>query len=591
MKKETKKEYNWSPYQQAIFDYIEHEHGHLVVEAAAGSGKSTTLVKCLDLIPKDSNVLLTAFNTDIVNELKKKTKGRQNLDTRTLHGLGLMFIRRNLPQVSPVPETFKYESYIRNHIQMLTSCRLSKFRNGLFYRYLNNIKRYVDFGRYYLCQTVRDLDMIEDRYGIDTLGDEKEVAIKVMEWGKTELEVIDYTDMIWLPNVLYLKPLGLLYDFIFLDECQDLNKAERELVLKCFKMGTRMMSVGDGNQCIYSFSGSDPESFNILKSMPNTKCLPLSISYRCGKNIVRYANKIVKSIEFAENAVEGEIVKDVQLEDVQDGDMVLCRTNAPLLHIYSKYLKMGRKAVIRGKDIGNNLKAVVKSVKQKELNTDCKKDGLFVRLYDDLFTTRNRIMQRSSISSETAMESPQIQDKLDTISALEVLSEGIRTSDELVAKIDEIFPKKGGKDGISLSTIHKAKGLEANNVYIACDSMMSSGTSKKDWEVRQEYNLKYVAYTRAKNRLGFIDEKDFEQFDTTSQYSIMALRNIESKVNKVLGKKPVGEMDEVTAKLIVETATEIPSGPTSDFGMYQNAPVKRKTNVLLRKLKKSNDNN
>jgi superfamily I DNA/RNA helicase len=83
-----------------------------------------------------------------------------------------------------------------------------------------------------------------------------------MEWGKNALETIDYTDMVWLPNVLFLKPLGLLYDFIMIDEVQDMNKAERELVLKCFKMGTRMMSVGDKNQMLYQFSGADQDSFN-----------------------------------------------------------------------------------------------------------------------------------------------------------------------------------------------------------------------------------------------------------------------------------------------------------------------------------------
>ena len=42
--------YEHSEYQKAIFDYIEHGQGHLVVEAAAGSGKTYTLVKSLDFI-------------------------------------------------------------------------------------------------------------------------------------------------------------------------------------------------------------------------------------------------------------------------------------------------------------------------------------------------------------------------------------------------------------------------------------------------------------------------------------------------------------------------------------------------------------
>ena len=86
-KETTKKEYEWSKYQLAIYDWIEHDQGHLVVEAAAGSGKSTTLVKCLDFISENSKVLLTAFNTDIVNELKKKVNDKPNVDIRTLQAI------------------------------------------------------------------------------------------------------------------------------------------------------------------------------------------------------------------------------------------------------------------------------------------------------------------------------------------------------------------------------------------------------------------------------------------------------------------------------------------------------------------------
>ena len=557
-KKKQSTEFIPSKYQKAIFDYIGGASGHLVVSAAAGSGKSSTLIKSLESIPSDKKILLSAFNRDIVSDLKKKTKGIDNVDVMTLHGLGLSMLKRNYPTNSLIPEPFKYEAHIKNNIRFYTSINTYSLGGKNYFRYLDNIKKYVDFGRFYLCQTSKDLDFIEARYGIETIADEKDVAIKVMNWGKTELDSVDYTDMIWLPHVLYLKPIGLLYDFIMIDECQDLNKAERELVLKCFKMGTRLVAVGDENQSIYSFSGADPESFKVLKSLPNTECLPLSISYRCPKNIVEFAQKLVPSIEWNEvNTNYGEIKYDVPLSDVQDGDMILCRNNAPLVQVYTEFLKLGKKAFIRGKDVGANLKTLVKSIRQEKINADCMEDGLFVRLYDDLFVTRNNIMQRSGVDAKTAMTSPIIENKLDMIKALEILSEGISTATELIAKIDEIFPKKDKKEGIALSTIHKAKGLEANNVYIVCNSLMPSASAKKDWEITQEHNLMYVAYTRAKNILGFIDEKDFKDFnlkDTTSQAK---LDRIETQVNKVLGKTTKTIINENTAKEIIDNAQKI----------------------------------
>jgi superfamily I DNA/RNA helicase len=337
-------------------------------------------------------------------------------------------------------------------------------------------------------------------------------------------------------------------------------------------MGTRLVAVGDENQSIYSFSGADPESFNVLKSLPNTECLPLSISYRCPKNVVEFAQKLVPSIEYnKDNKTLGEIKYDVSLSDVEDGDMILCRNNAPLVQIYTEFLKLGKKAFIRGKDIGANLKTLVKSIKQEKVNADCREDGLFVRLYDDLFVTRNNIMQRSSVDAKAAMTSPIIESKLDMIKTLEILSEGVNTTDELIAKIDEIFPKKDKKEGIALSTVHKAKGLEAENVYIACNSLMPSASAKKDWEIRQEHNLIYVAYTRAKNILGFIDEKDFKDFNLKDTSSQAKLDRIETQVNRILGKTTKTIINENTAKSIIDNAQKI--------NMEQIMPAKNTINI------------
>lgn len=551
-------EFTPSKYQQAIYDYIVYENGNLVVEAAAGSGKTTTLVNCIRLIPEYSKVLLCAFNKDIVTVLEKKTKDFENVDVRTLHGLGLAMLKRNYPTIAPVPNVFKYDSYIKNNLRELSSLDTRRLSSKDYFRYIDNIKKYVDYGRYYLCSTVKDLDFVEDRYGIETIRDEKLIALEVMEWGKTELEDIDYTDMVWFPHVLNLMPVGLLYDFIMVDECQDMNKAERELILKCRKENTRLVSVGDSNQMLYSFAGGDPDSFKELKSIPNTKCLPLSISYRCPKNVVDFAKQLVPTIEANEaNTEEGKVLFDVSLDDAEDGDMILCRNNAPLVQVYNEFLKLGKKAYIRGKDIGSNLKKLVQSTRQTKINADCREDGLFVRLYDDLFTTRNQIMEKSAVDAQTAMKSPIIEGKLDMIKALEVLSEGINSTDELIAKIDEIFPKKDKKEGISLSTIHKAKGLEANNVYIVCRSLMPSKSAKKDWEVQQEHNLMYVAYTRAKNKLGFVNEKDFEQFDMTNLNNQNILGRIESQVNRVLGRSTKILVNKSNALDIINHATKI----------------------------------
>ena len=319
-----------------------------------------------------------------------------------------------------------------------------------------------------------------------------------------------------------------------------------------------MCFFGDSEQALYSFASSDPESFKRLKELPNTKSLPLSISYRCANNIVNFAQKIVPTIECNNDGREGEIRENVPLSDINDGDMVLCRNNAPLMQVYVSFIKEGKKCFIRGKDIGLNLKNMIKRTDASVLNKNLQDDGVFVRLYDSLFDTINELIGKYNISYSDAIESSIVSNKLDMIKALEILSDDITTSDELIEKISNIFSDRK-KGGISLSTIHKAKGLEAENVYIACKELMPSSMAKKDWEIRQEYNLMYVAYTRAKNVLGFIDDKEFEDLIKNSSETIKDLKAKEAQINYVLKKerKKIDVTNPFIASDIIRHATKI----------------------------------
>ena len=554
-KKKTAIEYEPSQYQKAIFDYIQHEKGNLVVEAAAGSGKTYTLVKALSLIPQDKRVLMTAFNKDIVKELTKKVKEFPNVEVRTLHGLGMILTTRGLGIGGMKPEAYKYTQLIYNHWQDLSKTNINKLSRNARKSFVENTKKLVDFGRFYLATTRSEMIELMTKYDIPCVADEVDVALKVMAIGGKNLDSIDYTDMIWMPHIYDLHLQECEYDFIMVDECQDLNVAERNLVLRCLKKGGRLIAVGDSNQCIYGFSGSDPDSFRAIQSIPNTVSMPLSISYRCPESIVKFAQNLVPSIEAKQGAEEGVILDCVSLDDVHDGDMVLCRNNAPLLQVYCKLLEQGKRAYIRGSDVGKNLQNIVIGTHKDYLHTNLKRDGVFIRLYEDLFNSRKAIMERYGISQEDAMKHETIQAKLDMIRALEVLGADLTTTEELTKKIEDIFPKNDKGEGIMLSTVHKAKGLEADNVFIACASLMPSKSALDEWQVQQERNLMYVAYTRAKKVLGFLNEEETPDFDNFSSKLEAKLRQAEMMVAAILGKTFKATMNEAMAKSIVERVT------------------------------------
>lgn len=493
---------------------------------------TSTIVKSIDLIDPKERILFCAFNRDIVKELEKKIGKRENVDVRTIHSLGYQMIQRNFPNASIKINNIKYRAYIQNNLDNLSTINLSLLDKKTFCRYIDNINKLVNWARLNLYQSYKEIETLIDRHGLNLIGDEIDLTLEIMDWGKHNTDEVDYTDMIWLPNALFLKPIGMQFDFIMADECQDISAAQRETLLKCRKLNTRLIFVGDENQSIYGFASADIESMNVIKNLPNTHKLPLSISYRCADKIVEFAQQFVPTIEKNHDGREGEIVQNAKIEDVQDGDMVLCRCNAPLMKLYGDFMRIGKKCQIRGKDIGLNLKQVIKATKKDKLNVNLKEDGVFIRLYESVFESRNTIMERTGLDADTVMNMGIITDRLDLIKALELLSYDINSSEELMEKINSIFSDKE-IEGIALSTIHKAKGLEANNVFILCNSLMPHKSAVQDWQLQQERNLQYVAYTRPKNKLAFLNEDDFKSF-TESQTE--SLKKIEQKVNAVLCK-------------------------------------------------------
>lgn len=581
-KKEENKEYKPSKYQLAIYDFVEHGLGNAVISASAGSGKTYTIIKLLDYIPKDKKVLIVAFNRDIRQEIKAKVinAGHKNVQVDTFHSLGYKILNANFNRrfVNTDPNEYKYSNYISNNISQLST--INTFRLGKqFSQYLSNIQNLVNFGRCYLSETVEDLDKVCERYGIICIADEKEVAVKVLEWGEKCLDEIDYTDMVWLPNTLHLDSKFYKYDCIIVDECQDLNMVEKDMLFTCRRMGTRMLFFGDKAQAIYSFSGADSEAFDKLRELEDTIQLPLSISYRCPKNIVEYVHYLVPTIEYdKKNKIKGEIIENANLSDVKDGDMILCRNNAPLAKIYIELLRNGIKTKILGKDYSANLSKTIKNTKEELLNVDLSMQGVFSKLYDIFYDLVETTMHKQNITKEEALTSSSIIAKLDEIKVLEILSEGLTTSKELQERIKDIFTDNK-ESGIILSTIHKSKGLESPNVYIACKSLMPSKTAKQPWEIEQENNLIYVAYTRTKNKLGFLDETEFKQFDAYNPETIRSLKSKQYIIDKLYNKNRNGVTTLDQARHIIENAEKL-SGTTQDKSELTPKPIIKPKNAI-----------
>ena len=113
---------------------------------------------------------------------------------------------------------------------------------------------------------------------------------------------MDFDDMLFWCKKEFSEDKNLLnkcreqFDYILIDEYQDINPVQYELVNFLMKEKKNLFVVGDDDQAIYGFRGSDGACFQkILRDYENVKIIYLNINYRCGKRIVDAAGKLISN--------------------------------------------------------------------------------------------------------------------------------------------------------------------------------------------------------------------------------------------------------------------------------------------------------
>jgi len=518
-------------FTSAIYDLIQFGSGNAVVAAVAGSGKTTTILAALSLIPIDKKIAFLAFNSSIVRELKERVPQTANISVSTLHSFGYSALRQAFSDI--VVDNLKYmkllnsimfylggDKKVMNVYDFETSdfamCNRFAFDRTVVTNennYFASILKLVDLGRANNISLnesdgVNQLEEIALKHGVELINGECLRAYLLIKLGSQLTNVIDFVDMLFLP-IVYNLPI-YQYDFVFVDECQDLNACQRILMLKAVKKnGGRFVAVGDPQQAIYGFAGADINSYNELCNTPNTVILPLSVCYRCGSKIIELAQKIVPQIMPRENAHEGEVLTDAKLAMIKDGDMVLCRVVFPLVKLCMGYLAAGIKATLMGSDIGANLSNMIKNQERKrEVFT---MENVFARLNNELEKVLRKIVLKERLKEDDAKKTPTYSSYYEKILVIQEIAGTENNPLAVMDKIKGIFSDTE-KDGIILSSVHKSKGLESDRVFIIhAEKLPLIRKEMKEWEMVQESNLEYVAYTRDKKTLGFIT--DFDAYD------------------------------------------------------------------------------
>lgn len=518
----------------------------LIVEATAGSGKTTTIVDGLafakyGLMPKKvlpngtevqaykvseeqkdiwewlereirdgkcENVLVCSFSKAIAETLKERLKFGE---ASTIHSLGCKVMRENGIRTK-LNNGFKTINLFLEYTENKDLKTLSKDMRTI----LDDVKEVVKMckdnvmtendvdelslrtmfiDREYEAQTATDVLVPIIKYILENGSKLPEVSVKRGPFDKGSrggILEIDYDDMIYIPA---RYDFHTKFDMMIIDESQDVSYGKLKLILgqDC----DRYVYVGDPNQAIMAFAGAMCNSMEkIHDSIENVEVLPLSYTYRCGKAIVAEAKKIVgDAINAGEGNCEGKIsyIKESEME-LEVGDMLVSRVNAPLMSLAWRLVKEKKNVLVVGHEIGVGLVRLINKQNPKD-NDDV---IVLCSAIEEWREHQIKILQNKK--ADTSGQQINVNDKADCIIAVAGECHSVKLLKDFIKLIfDNNLPC------IRLSSIHRAKGLEAKRVFFYDPSIVPHKMAKSREAKKQEMNLKFVAITRAIEELVYVE--------------------------------------------------------------------------------------
>lgn len=480
---------NWSDEQKAIFDWFATGTGNLVVQARAGTGKTTTIKQAFTHAPEQGQLLYAVFNKKNQKEALEKISDAR-VEVRTLHSLGFLFIKNVWSNAQPD--------------DAVEADRLRDVGGDLPEDFATLLLRLVSFCKN-LTTGVPEVNAVLEIMDARNLFVPDEHASKWNDVSMAQLAIevlkkslerdaagrVSFNDMVWLPVAAgWVTPL---FELVVIDEAQDMNMPQLMMAEKACKAGGRICVVGDDRQAIYGFRGAASDGMHLMKQRLNAIQLGLTTTYRCPKSVVALAQAIVPDYTAAPSAPEGEVIQtllDTAVDGLAIGDAVLSRLNAPLMGIALSLLRRGTPARIEGRDIGKQLVGMVRKMRAKSVPDFLKK----VTSWADKQTAR--IMASGGKHAQSKAEI--ITDQAVTLSTV---AQDCANVEEIITRITNLFEDSDSarRPAVVCSSVHKAKGLEWGKVVLVASSFKNKDKSQ------EEANIYYVAATRAKQTLIWAD--------------------------------------------------------------------------------------
>jgi DNA helicase-2/ATP-dependent DNA helicase PcrA len=300
---------------------VNHKEGAILVEAGPGSGKTRVLIERIKNLlssSKRGKILALTFSNLAADEMKERLTEDPSFDEQidrvtvgTIHSfcLDLVQSRGNLIGLSSDMVLFENDEDRRAILKdvFMESSQLKEF-----------LARYQDKNK--LMQHV--LQVITEQKKNFIMPDDCTVnapfPLIYSEYNRKLLQqnAMDFDDILFFAYRILAENPGVvrmynsLYRYICIDEAQDLNFAQYQIIKAlCGETFCNVMMVGDANQSIYGFNGSDSDFMSkYFVSDFSPKVYKLNENYRSAKRIVEFANSLQHYDSVANYVYNGELV-------------------------------------------------------------------------------------------------------------------------------------------------------------------------------------------------------------------------------------------------------------------------------------------
>lgn len=555
---------------------VEAVRGPVCILAGAGSGKTTTITRRIaHQIATETfdvnSILALTFTDRAAREMRSRlaTLGIENVRARTFHSAALAqlrhFSQEPIGQILPskvmplrqIANTLPMPYKFRPAADLATEIEWAKNRRVTPEEYPNSLADH---------EPPIPVDLMTGVY-------------TRYEAGKRDRNMIDFEDLLELTIRLFqteswvTEEFAARYRAFTVDEYQDVNLLQETLMRAWVGERDDLCVVGDDYQSIYGFTGATPDYLlEMPKRYAGTKVVRLETNYRSTPEVLAVANRLVPKLGGAEKVLEAARAPgpepSLRQFSTPAGELSAIVEKIKNLHASgTAYEEMAilYRVNFRSEDYEEVLAA--ESIPYQVA------DGAFLsRATGRQMLTQLKRSKTTDIAAEVrqiAVRAGYIQEPPDDLGDQEAtrqndlarfvhlaeeFDDGTKTATDFVADIEKRFGGDGQGRGVNLLTLHRAKGLEFDAVFMPRveEHELPFRRSRTDAAIAEERRLFYVGLTRAKTHLAVSWVQDGKRKMSTFVRELRGEQTVRSGDSGITARMPAREVIRAEIGLFVE---------------------------------------